>query len=100
MRPMTRELVYSLTISEVEAALNLSARAVVALVERGALGAHLPTRGRVSPRLDDARFRTDHVERLRTAEGELAPVRAEFPRRTREYDRALALGALLGALSR
>jgi hypothetical protein len=94
----TRELVYSLTISEVEAALNLSARAVAALVERGVLGALLLRRGMAGLRLDDARFRTDHVERLRTAEGELAPVRAVYPRRTREYDRAIALGALLEAL--
>lgn len=98
MRPGTRELVYSLTISEVEAALNLSARAVAALVERGALDAILPRRGMADLRLVDARFRADHVERLRTAEGELAPVRSAYPRRTREYDRAIALGALLEAL--
>lgn len=99
MRPETRELVYSLTIGEVEAALDLSARAVAALVERGALGATLSRRWPGSPRLDDARFRADHVERLRMARRELATVREAHPLRGRELDRAVALGALLSALS-
>jgi hypothetical protein len=106
MRPETRTLIFDLTIGEVEAALNLSARAVTALVEDGLLTVSLPRsrpggpRGIREPRLGDARFRSDQVARAREASGELARVRDRFPPRTRDYDRATALGALLTHLGR
>jgi hypothetical protein len=103
MRPETRSLVFDLTIGEVEATLNLSARAVAALVEEGMLVVSLPRSrpgGTREPRLDDARFRSDQVARAREASGELARARDRFPSRTRDYDRATALGALLTHLGR
>lgn len=102
MRPETRSLVFDLTIGEVEAALSLSARAVAALVEEGRLAVSLPKSrlGVCAPRLDDARFRRDQVARARGAARELARVRDRFPPRTRDYDRATALGALLAHLGR
>lgn len=100
MHPETRRAVFDLTVDEVRAALDLSARAVVALVEAKLLGAALPRRGLGAPSLDDARFRSDQVRWLKTVPGELARTRAAFPRRMPDYDKAIALGALLTALGR
>jgi hypothetical protein len=99
MRPETRNLVYNLTIDEVGAELNLSARAVAALVEDGLLSVVLP-QSRQAPALNRVRFRKDQVNKLLGAERELIAVRDRYPRRTRDYDRAIALGALLGHLYR
>lgn len=98
MRPETRALVYNQTIGEVCEALDLSARAAAALVEDGTVDAILTRHGLDAPALDDVRFRGDQVVRLTRAEKVLSLLRERFPQRTRDYDRATALGALLGVL--
>jgi len=100
MRPETRSLVHDLTIKDVCTQLDVSARAAAWLVERGLLSMVFSLRGLAMPTLDDARFRSDQVTRLRDLPGELARARAAHPRRTVSYDRALALGALLAASGR
>lgn len=100
MHPDTRNALFSMTIETVQARLNLSARAVIALVDRGLLGATLPQDYRM-PTLADARFRTDQVVGLlERSPNEISAVRDKWPRRTRDWDRATAYGALLRALNR
>lgn len=99
MRPDTRNRLFSMTIETACARLDLSARAVVALVERGLLAATLPHASRM-PTLADARFRADQVMGLlERSPNEVAASRDKFPRCTRDWDRARALGALLRALN-
>lgn len=99
MHPETRALLYDLTIDQARATLNLSARAVAALVEEGLLAATLPQFPHIGVGLSDARFRSDQVTALaESAPAELARVRAAYPPRTPDYDRAIALGALIHVL--
>lgn len=100
MHPDTRDAIYSMPIETVQTRLDLSARAVAELVSRGLLGAHLPHESR-HPTLADARFRTDQVTGLlERSPNEISELRSRLPRRTRDYDRAMAFGALLTALGR
>jgi hypothetical protein len=100
MHPDTRTALFSMTIETVCTRLDLSARAAVELVARGLLAAVLPHETR-HPTLADARFRGDQVVGLlERAPGEISAIRDRYPRRTRDWDRANAFGALLTALGR
>lgn len=100
MHPDTRNAVFSMSIETVCTRLDLSARAAAELVVRGMLAATLPHESRM-PTLANARFRGDQVMGLlERSPNEIASIRDRFPRRTRDWDRATALGALLRALDR
>lgn len=86
-----------MSVDDVCAALDLSVRAVAALVESGLLRVVLVGGSRVAPSLDAVRFRADEVARL-VGTREVARRREAFPARTVDFDRASAWGALLGAL--
>ena len=99
MHPETRNSLFDLTADRARAWLDLSARGLVALVEEGLLDATLPFPRRRPVALADARWRSDQVSRLaEDAPGELARIRQAYPRRTPDFDRAIALGALLRVL--
>lgn len=100
MRPETRRDLFDTTVDHAGLMLNLSARAVIALVEEGLLDATPPVARRGGATLDSVRLRGDQLVRLLAAPAEVAAIRQRHPRRTRDYDRALALGAALLALGR